>query len=243
MSAIKRLLGYFSKGEIALWISSVLTIVLSWAIFDRTGVLSLFASLIGVTAIIFCAKGNPIGQGLMIIFAVLYAIISFSFSYYGEMITYLCMSGPMAVLGLISWLRNPSSKGKAEVRVGRIHPIEIPLLAIATTAVTVAFYFILGTFGTANILPSTFSVATSFVAVYLTFRRSPFFALAYVFNDLVLILLWIMAAFTDSSYVSVVACFLAFFANDVYGFISWLGMERRQKAEETKKANIVPSGN
>ncbi len=46
----------------------------------------------------------------MIIFSLLYGIISYTFSYYGEMITYLGMTMPMAVFALISWLRNPRIK-------------------------------------------------------------------------------------------------------------------------------------
>ena len=81
---------------------------------------------------------------------------------------------------------------------------------LATAAVTLGFYFILEHFHTANIIPSTMSVATSFIAVYLTFRRSPYFALAYAANDVVLIVLWTMAAVEDISCLSlsVLLCFL-----------------------------------
>ena len=81
-----------------------------------------------------------------------------------------------------------------------------------------------------NILPSTLSVATSFAAVYLTFRRSPYFALAYAANDVVLIVLWILAAREDISYLSVIICFVMFLVNDLYGFVSWKRMEKRQMA-------------
>jgi len=94
--------------------------------------------------------------------------------------------------------------------------------------VTVIFYFILGALGTANLLISTFSVTTSFLAVYLTFRRSAYYALAYAANDLVLIVMWIMATLADSSYLSVVVCFVVFLVNDTYGFINWRRMEKRQ---------------
>lgn len=95
-------------------------------------------------------------------------------------------------------------------------------------AVTVVFYFILRYFGTANLIPSTISVTTSFAAVYFTFRRSPLFAVCYAANDAVLILLWTLAAIGDIRYVSVVACFLAFLANDIYGFICWIKMSKKQ---------------
>jgi nicotinamide riboside transporter PnuC len=83
-------------------------------------------------------------------------------------------------------------------------------------------------FNTANLLPSTLSVATSFIAMYLTFRRSPYFALAYASNDVVLIVLWTLASFKNLQYVSVVVCLTVFLVNDLYGFISWQKMKKRQ---------------
>ena len=223
---------YFTKAEWLLWGSSVTLILAAFLLFDRENYMTLLASLIGVTSLIFNAKGNPIGQILMIVFSLLYGVISYRFAYYGEMATYLGMTGPMALLALISWLRNPYQGNKAEVAVNRIGRLEWAFLLILSAVVTVIFYFILEHFGTANMLPSTLSVTTSFIAVYLTFRRSPFFALAYAANDIVLVILWCLAAAYDSSYVSVVMCFALFLVNDVYGYISWRRMEQRQSISQ-----------
>lgn len=220
---------YFSKGEIALWSMSVLLICVSFAIFDKENHLTLTASLIGATSLIFNAKGNPFGQVLMVIFSVLYGIISYSFAYYGEMITYLGMTAPMAVFALLSWLKNPYKGNKSEVEVNHIGKKEVAFMLILTAAVTAVFYFILAFFNTANLLFSTLSVTTSFIAVYLTFRRSAYFAVAYAANDIVLIILWSLAAKTDVSYLSVIICFAMFLINDLYGFISWKRMAKRQK--------------
>jgi nicotinamide mononucleotide transporter len=228
MIKLKSLLSYFSKGEITLWSCSILFIAISFYIFDRESYFTLAASLIGVTSLVFNAKGNPFGQFLMIIFSLLYGVISFTFSYYGEMLTYLGMTMPMSVIALISWLRNPYEGNKAEVAVNRISKEEATIMWLLTSAVTVLFYFILKAFHTANILPSTLSVTTSFLAMYLTFRRSPYYAIAYAANDLILIVLWALASMEDIRYLSVVVCFIAFLVNDVYGFISWRRMERRQ---------------
>lgn len=226
---MKRLLSYFSRLEISLWISSVFLIVISFIVFDRTNYLTLIASLIGVTSLIFNAKGNPFGQVLMIVFSLLYGIISYTFAYYGEMITYLGMTMPMAVFALISWLRNPYKGNKAEVKVNSISKTEQLFMWIATVLVTVLFYFILEHFNTINIVPSTLSVTTSFLAVYLTFRRSPYYALAYAANDIVLIVLWVLASVSDIRYISVVVCFVAFLFNDIYGYFSWQKIRRRQQ--------------
>ena len=98
--------------------------------------------------------------------------------------------------------------------------------------VTLIFFFILRAFDTKNILPSTISVTTSFLAVYLTFRRSPFYAIGYAANDIVLLVLWTLAAMENISYLSMIVCFAAFLANDIYGFISWRKMAKRQAANE-----------
>lgn len=224
---MKRITGYFSRGEIILWGISVLTVAVSFFMFSRDGYMTLVASLIGVTAIIVNAKGNPTGQAMMIVFSILYGIISFNCAYYGEMLTYLGMTAPMALMAFISWVKNPYENGK-EVKVNKIKYMEFIFMLFISAFVTVIFYFVLKYFNTANLIPSTISVTTSFIAVYLTFRRSAYFSLAYASNDIVLIVLWTLAALKDISYVSVLICFVMFFVNDIYGFISWKKMEKRQ---------------
>ena len=226
---MKRLLNYFTKFEIGLWTISVVLILFSFFVFDRDNYLILIASIIGATFLIFNAKGNPMGQFLTVVFSMLYGIISYEFSYYGEMITYLGMTMPMAFFALISWLKNPYNNNKSEVKVNKLSKKEIVFMFVLTAFVTIVFYYILKYFNTANLMPSTISVKTSFLAAYLTFRRSPYFALAYAMNDLVLIVLWALASIEDKSYFSVVICFVVFFVNDMYGFVNWKRMEKKQK--------------
>ena len=225
---MKKLFTYFSKKELILWSVSIIFIVVSFCIFDRESYLTLVASLIGVTSLIFNAKGNPVGQALMVAFSLLYGMISYTFSYYGEMITYLGMTMPMAVFALITWLKHPYKGNRAEVKVNSIGKTEQLLMWSLSLIVTAVFYFILKHFHTASILPSTISVTTSFLAVYLTLRRCPAFALAYAANDIVLIVLWTLASFSEIRYISVVVCFTAFLFYDIYGYRSWQRIQRRQ---------------
>lgn len=228
MKTFKRLTSYFTKMELRLWAWSNALIILSFFFFKQTNFLTLGASLIGVSSLIFSAKGNPIGQVLMIIFSLFYGIISFSYQYYGEVLTYLGMTMPMAIIALVSWLKHPYAGKRSEVRVNHIHGLEFIVLAVLTPLVTYVFYLILVYFKTAHIIFSTLSVSTTFIAVYLTFRRSSYFTIAYAVNDLVLIVLWGLASIEDLSYLSVVVCFITFLANDLYGFYNWRKMAKRQ---------------
>ena len=138
----------------------------------------------------------------------------------------------MAALSLVSWLRHPFNGNRSEVKVNVIKGKEYALMFAVASVVTVAFYFVLRAFGTANLIPSTISVITSFVAAYLTMRRSPCYALGYAANDVVLIVLWVLASIDDISYISMVICFITFLVNDMYGFINWRRMLKRQSLEE-----------
>ena len=131
---------YFTNFEIGLWGASVLCILLSYIFFEQNGLMALIASLLGVTSLIFNAKGNPFGQLLMIIFGVLYGIISYGYAYYGEMITYLGMTAPMALVALISWLKNPYKGNKAEVAVNRLCGKEIGFMFALSAVVTLGLF-------------------------------------------------------------------------------------------------------
>lgn len=224
-----RLKNYFTVADVVVWSVSVALICLSFFVFDRENYLTFIASLIGITAIVLNAKGNPLGMILMFAFAFIYGFVSYGFRYYGEMATYIGMSAPMCIVALVAWLKNPYKNKRSEVKINAIKKREVPFIILLTAVVTVAFYFILKYLGTANLIISTISVTSSFAAAYLTFRRSPYFALVYAINDLILIVMWFMATAVDSSYLSVAICFIGFLISDLYGFISWI---KRQKIQE-----------
>ena len=217
-----------TKFELCLWLGSAAVVIASFILFQSSDVLTLISSLFGITALIFLAKGMIIGQILVIIFAALYGIISFFFGYYGEMITYLCMTAPTALAALISWIRHPYKQTHQVEVARRLTWKSLALMVLSASAVTVAFYFILGALGTENLEVSTMSVATSWFASMLMVFRSPYYAVGYAVNDIVLIVMWIMASLESVSYVPMVACFFTFFFNDLYGFVSWQKMKKSQ---------------
>lgn len=215
--------------ERGLWITSLIVVTVSF-LFSNDSWVNLIASLIGVTALIFVAKGYIIGQILSVVFALLYGYISFHFRYYGEMLTYMCMTAPIALAAVISWAKNPY-KDTAEVTVHKMTKRQVVSIVLLSIVITVIFYFILKALNTANLIFSTISVTTSFLAVSFTYFRSPYYALAYSANDIVLIVLWILATIENIVYLPMIFCFVMFLANDLYGFFNWRKMEKRQKTE------------
>ena len=216
--------------ELALWLSSFVIVALSFLVSPQKDYLTLIASLIGVTALIFVAKGYVLGQLLTVVFAVFYGIISFYFKYYGEVITYLCMTTPIAIMAVVSWIKHPY-KGTKTVEVSRLTKKQIAIMCFLAISVTAIMYFVLEYLGTTNIFFSTISVTTSFVAVYMTFLRSPYYAIGYALNDIVLIILWVLASIEKPSYTPMIICFVMFLANDIYGFVNWKRMGKNQRTQ------------
>lgn len=229
---MKAFLKSITPFEYCLWGAAVVAIVLSFFLCGNTDYLNLAGSLFGATTLIFVAKGNVIGQIGCVIFAAYYGFVSYYQRYYGEMITYLGMSAPIAIAAVISWLKNPYKGKKSEVAVSSPKPLEYLIIFAASLVVTVAFFFVLRALNTANLWWSTASVMASLIAVLLTFRRSPYYALAYACNDIILIVLWSLAAAGNREYISLVVCFSVFLLEDIYAFIIWLRRRKKQKESE-----------
>ena len=211
--------------EWSLWLISLLIVLLSNIFSGDIDPLTMMAACIGVTSLIFAAVGNVWSQILMIIFSILYGIISWQFHYWGEMITYLGMTMPMAMWSTITWMKNSSGNGK-NVAIQKLTEKHIAGLIIAGAIVTFIFYCLLHKLDTPNITFSTISVATSFFAAALTMLRSSYYALGYAANDIVLIVLWTLASVENPAYIAVTVNFIIFFFNDMYGFFSWKKREQ-----------------
>lgn len=243
MKKLRNPLKSLNKYDIGLWVFSLTAVTVSFIAVLSYDWLTLATSLIGVTSLIFAAKGDPFGLIIMMAFSLIYSVVSFFFGYYGESLIYLCMQLPVNIASLVSWLKNPYKKGEAEVKVGKLTPKYALIIAISAILVTTAFFFILRALNTANLIPSTISVATSFIALFLMTLRVPLYSVAFMVNDVVLIVLWSLACAASVTYVPMVVCFSVFLLNDLYGFYNWSKRKKRQSAQTANEENAEPEEN
>lgn len=218
-----------TKFEKILWASSAFGVIVLFILLPEKNFLTLISTLIGVTSLIFTAKGHISGQILMCIFCILYAIVSLSFKYYGEAITYLFMTLPSDIISTVIWLKNPSTNNKTEVKISHLTPKKTFITFFITIITSFVFYFILRALNTTNLEISTISIATSMMASIFTIMRLPYYALGYSANDVVLIVMWILASIKNPVYVPMILNFVIFLANDLYGFFNWKKMRREQE--------------
>lgn len=233
---LKNLFKDFEIKEWVLYLVSLIVVVGANLLSDEIDVVNVIASIFGVTMLIFIAKGKVFGQVLAVIFGLLYSISALRISYYSEIITYLGMSVPIAVFSIITWLKNPSGNNDGAVKIRKFTVKEFLLLMVFALVVTIGFYFILKVLNTPNLVVATISIATSFSASYLMLRRISYYAIAYSLNDIVLIVLWIIASVNNLENLTFVACFFMFLFNDLYAFVRWKLRESEQTKTKIKRA-------
>lgn len=136
---------------------------------------------------------------------------------------------PISIMSIVSWLKNKSNNNENVVKVNKIHGKEYLYLSVFTIIATIGFYFLLKMLNTNELIISTVSLMTSLLASYLMFRRSSYYAVCFMLNDIILIILWSLVVINNSiAYLPTVITFIVFLINDTYGFIHWKMEEKKQ---------------
>lgn len=197
-------------------------------------ILSLVTSVLGVITVIFGAKGLVWAPIINIIYNIVYILLSYSQGFYGEVIIYIFLMTPLNIAMIVSWFKNKSKKDENIVAVNKLSKKEYILLFVFTLFISVIFYLLLKALNTSALLISTISLIDSFIASYLLFRRCSNYALSYIVNDIILIVLWSFAIKNNGiAYLPIVLSFIVFLVNDIYGLISWKKREKEQNKKES----------
>lgn len=227
---MKKIFKGWSHFEITFLFCSLIIITLCFFLGADRNVFSLIVSLVGVISVLTVAKGLVIAPMINIIYNLIYAILSITQQYYGEAIIYIFLMIPISVISIIEWLKNKSKDSEKVVEVNKIHGIEYAWLSVVTIIATIGFYFLLRFLHTNELIISTISLISSLVASYLMLRRCSYYALGFVTNDIILIILWSLVVKNNSiSYLPTVITFVVFLINDIYGFINWKRLEKKQE--------------
>ena len=223
----------FNLKNIITWQEAILLIIelaiplILYFIFKCDDYQNLLGAQLGIISIFFLAKASLIGIVLSLLFSLFYAITSLNFQYYGEAIIYFAFMIPLGIISGVIWFIN-RFKGTTEVAILSTKKIDFIIGPIASVTLTFGLFWLLRYLGTENIITSTLSLFTSFLALYFQIKRSRFTQLFYAANDIVLITLWILATIEDISYVPIVSCFAFLLVNDLYGFFNWSKIKKRQ---------------
>ena len=229
MKWIKRIFGEWNIVESIFYVFG-LALIITMSIIFKASWISAVAGIFGLSCVLFAAKGKVICVFLTWGMIVFYSMLSYQNKYYGEVFINLFLMFPMTLIQLVAWIKN---LGKDHVvKVNSITKKEILIVGLVACGAFVAFYFILRALGTSQLVLSTVSILTSVIATYFQSRRSRYGFLSFFFNDTVLCVLWSMATIEDIKNVSMLVAVALYVICDIYGFISWGVMQKRQQSAQ-----------
>lgn len=209
---------------------SLIAIIFCFVFSPDKSVLSLITSIFGVTVVFLIAKGFAFAPIIEIVYDLLYCAVSIILGYYGEAIICVFIMIPIAIFSIISWFKN---KNGTTVKINQVSKKEWLWVLLAGIIVTFLIYFLLRALNTSQLIISTISFITSITGAYLVLRRSSYYAIPYILNDVILIVLWSLTISSFGfAYLPNVLSFTIFLFNDTYGFIRWKKAEKKQIKEE-----------
>ena len=174
------------------------------------------------------AKGKYSCYIIGIISTFFYAFVSYSNSYYGEVIIAMCCTLPLMVIGLVNWLKHQDSTNTVIIK--EITKKELIIVLISQVVLFCGYYSLLKFFNTNNILVSTFSIIASVIATYLTARRSEHGFVGFIINDIILIVLWSIPVINgNTNIIPVLLCPTLLLINDIYGVYNWKRIKNKQR--------------
>ena len=136
---------------------------------------------------------------------------------------------PLYISSIISWLKNTKSETENIVKINKIKTKEYIIVFILAIFLSMLFYYVLKKLNTSELIVSTLSSTTSALATYLMFRRCSYYAVCYIIDDIISIVLWSLSiASSGIEFIPSVLCFFIFLINDIYGFIRWKNEEKQQ---------------
>ncbi len=173
------------------------------------------------------AKGKYSCYIIGIISTFFYAFVSYSNSYYGEVIIAVCCTLPLMIVGLVNWLKHQDNTNTVVIK--EISKKELIIVLFSQAVMFIGYYYLLKVFNTNNLLVSTFSIVASIIATYLTASRSEYGFIGFIINDIILITLWSIPVVNgDHNLIPVLLCPVLLLINDIYGVYNWKKIKNKQ---------------
>lgn len=234
---MKNLLKNWKWYELTFLGLSFIAIILCFAFTVNKNYLSLFGSLLGIFYVLLSSKGVFWAPVAGLVYNILYIILSLSQHYYGEVLVTVCFIVPLQIFTVVKWLKHRYTQNSHEVIIKKLSWQEYLIVVLVALASSVGVYFILKALNTSELIINTMTFILSIVGTYFMYRRSSFYAIAFIINNVALTILWTISVINEGlEYLPMAISFAVFFLLNVYGLVRWQIAERKQNKSQNEIA-------
>ena len=224
-----------------LFVEISLVVMITLSIAFHSHIFYILSSTFGVVGVLFLTKVNVVGIFVGIVQIVFYSIISYLNGFYGEMVNNLCVTLPLYIANLITWLKNLYSKN-GQVKINSSISWKEVVAAIGVVVIlSVGMFFVLDYFNTTMVFVSTLSFTFNTLAIYFLARRSSLNFVFYIFNNIANFTMWgtlIITTHDLSMFITLINVVVYFLLN-CYGLFNWFMTRKKQENEDTSFDQIM----
>lgn len=209
MNNIKRYFADWSKFELSwLIISTIVMVVLS--IIWGDNILALISGIAGIIGVVLAAKGKISTYAFATINVAIYALLTFQNQLYGEFMLNAFYYIPMNFVGFYLWKKHKNQES-GDVQTRTLTLKQTILMLIGVSAVVVVYWQILSRIGGKLAFIDSMSTVFSVVALIMQVARYAEQWLLWIIVNVVSIVMWVLLIGTDSSAITMVVMWIAFF--------------------------------
>lgn len=204
---------------------SMLTLQMAIFIIQPDSVLGIISGISGVISVVLCAKGKISFYYIGFVQTISYLILSWQNRFYGEVAENIFYLVTM-IMGVVMWQKKmvENKDGTKQVETKKFTLVQWLLSAVSTIVLTIGLGYFLGSINSAQ--PFT-DAATNVLAIFaqiLMIRRYREQWLWWLIIDVLCIKLWWVAGNW-----SMVAMYVAWTINCIYGWYNWTKLNRAQE--------------
>lgn len=214
--------GYSTFEKLFLLFMIVLQVVVF--IISPDSALNIIAGLAGVVSVVMCAKGRTMFYFIGFIQTITYLVLAWQNKFYGEVLENLFYFVTM-IWGIFLWKKNEvtNEDGTEDVIAKKFTPTQWVLSIVGTIVATIAMGYWLDGIGSAQAYTDAATNVMAIFAQLLMIWRFREQWIWWLVIDIFCIKMWFVAGNW-----SMVAMYIAWTANCIYGWVNWSKLNKEQ---------------
>lgn len=235
--------------KIWLLVASTTILILSF-LWDETAI-GLIASLSGVLCVVLVAKGKLSSYFFGVINAATYGYVAMQYGLYGEMQLNWYFYLPLQFVGFALWYKHRKKTADNKVNgediyAKRLNRKQWGVLVVLIVIGYFGYSFYLNEIGS-NLagLDGLAVVLSVFAQFLMIFRFAEQWLLWIMINVLTVVLWFVVLLTSDGNDWTMLACWIAYLVNSVYGYINWINISKPKRysyASELDNYNDTDGG-
>lgn len=211
--------GGWKKWEIS-WLLSACIVITGLSIYWQDSIMGIISSLTGVACVVCTGKGKLSAYIFGVINCILYSIISYKATLYGETMLNAIYYLPMQFYGFYIWKNNISSETLEVKKIRMTNLKRITVMAIILLG-TFSYGLILEKMGDAIPFIDAFTTVSSIVAMYLSVKRFSEQWWIWIAVDVFSVIMWAKAYMLGSESVATLLMWTVYLFNAIIMCYKW----------------------